>query len=165
MFRLLSTHYLLYFKKLVCPYCKSEKLKVVDKRESNEHSIRRRRECEECRKRFTTYERIERVTLNVLKRSGNVEEFDREKLKRGIMKAVNKRSIPEERIDELINDIESTLMCKDTQLIRSVEIGEMVLKRLTVIDKLGALLFASVYKEFQSLEDVQKELERLSKNK
>lgn len=81
------------------------------------------------------------------------------------MKAVNKRSIPEERIDELINDIESTLMCKDTQLIRSVEIGEMVLKRLTQVDKLGALLFASVYKEFQSLEDVQKELERLSKNK
>lgn len=81
------------------------------------------------------------------------------------MKAVNKRSIPEERIDELINDIESTLMCKDTQLIRSVEIGEMVLKRLTQIDKLGALLFASVYKEFQRLEDVQKELERLSKNK
>lgn len=150
---------------MVCPYCKSEKLKVVDKRESNEHSIRRRRECEECKKRFTTYERIERVTLNVLKRSGNVEEFDREKLKRGIMKAVNKRSIPEERIDELINDIESTLMCKDTQLIRSVEIGEMVLKRLTQIDKLGALLFASVYKEFQRLEDVQKELERLSKNK
>lgn len=148
---------------MVCPYCKSENLKVVDKRESSESSIRRRRECEQCQKRFTTYERIERVTLNVLKRDGRVEEFDRDKLKRGIMKAVNKRNIPVEIIDDLINDIESSLMSCEKQLMRSVDIGEMVLKRLTKIDKLGALLFASVYKEFKSLEDVQDELERLSK--
>lgn|SRR5690606_1795322 len=148
---------------MVCPYCKSPNLKVVDKRESSESSIRRRRECENCSKRFTTYERIERVTLNVLKRDGSVEEFDREKMKRGIMKAINKRGIPIDTIDELISDIEQTLMSHDTQLIRSVDIGEMVLKRLTKIDKLGALLFASVYKEFKSLEDVQEELARLSK--
>lgn len=150
---------------MICPYCKSTELKVVDKRESSDRSIRRRRECESCRKRFTTYERIEKVTLNVLKRDGSVEEFDREKLKRGILKAVSKRGIPEDRIDEIISDIEQSLMAKDTQLIRSVDIGEMVLKRLTKTDKLGALLFASVYKEFQSLEDVQAELERLSKKK
>jgi transcriptional repressor NrdR len=148
---------------MVCPYCKSENLKVVDKRESSESSIRRRRECEQCQKRFTTYERIERVTLNVLKRDGRVEEFDRDKLKRGIMKAVSKRNIPVEIIDDLINDIESSLMSCEKQLMRSVDIGEMVLKRLTKIDKLSALLFASVYKEFKSLEDVQDELERLSK--
>jgi transcriptional repressor NrdR len=148
-----------------CPYCRSEKLKVVDKRESNEMSIRRRRQCENCQKRFTTYERIERVTLNVLKRDGSVEDFDREKLKRGLMKAISKRGIPEDTINELISDIEQNLMNKETQLIRSVDIGEMVLKRLTKIDKLAALLFASVYKEFQSLEQVQAELERLSKKK
>lgn len=150
---------------MICPYCKSLELKVVDKRESSELSIRRRRECEDCHKRFTTYERIEKVTLNVLKRDGSVEEFDRDKLKRGIMKAVNKRGIPEDRINEIINDIEQNLMSKETQLIRSVDIGEMVLKRLTKTDKLGALLFASVYKEFQSLEEVQNELERLTKKK
>ena len=174
VYRLVSTHNKLCFliiklrKKrylMVCPYCRSEKLKVVDKRESSESSVRRRRRCEDCKKRFTTYERIERVTLNVLKRNGKVEEFDREKLKRGIMKAVSKRNVPQDQIDEVIKDIEHSLMNKETQLIRSVDIGEMVLKRLTKIDKLAALLFASVYKEFKSLEEVQNELERLSRTK
>jgi transcriptional repressor NrdR len=148
---------------MICPYCKFQNLRVVDKRDSSELAIRRRRECEKCGKRFTTYERVETVLLNVLKRDGKVEEFDREKLKRGIMKAMSKRHIPESQIDEIIADIEHNLMNCDKQIIRSVDIGEMVLKKLTTIDKLGALLFAAVYKEFQSLEDVQNELERLSK--
>lgn len=151
---------------MICPYCKSEKIKVVDKRDNNEtNTIRRRRECEECHKRFTTYERIEKVLLNVLKRDGRVEEFDREKLKRGIMKAVKKRAIPEDTIDDLIDDIENTLMVKEEQIIRSVDIGQMVLKKLSKIDKLGALLFAAVYKEFESLEDVEKELKKLNGTK
>jgi transcriptional repressor NrdR len=150
---------------MVCPYCKSEELKVVDKRNCAEASIRRRRECEKCAKRFTTYERIERVTLNVLKRDGRVQEFDREKLKRGILKAVSKRGVPENMIDEMIFDIESNLMGRDAQTIDVKEIGQMVLKRLTHIDKLAALLFAAVYKDFQKLEDVHNELQRLEKLK
>jgi transcriptional repressor NrdR len=148
---------------MVCPYCKSEELKVVDKRNCAEASIRRRRECEKCAKRFTTYERIERVTLNVLKRDGRVQEFDREKLKRGILKAVSKRGVPENMIDEMIFDIESNLMGRDAQTIDVKEIGQMVLIRLTQIDKLAALLFAAVYKYFQKLEDVHNELQRLEK--
>lgn len=149
---------------MTCPYCKSEKIKVVDKRDNHEtNTIRRRRECEDCHKRFTTYERIEKVLLNIIKRDGRVEEFDREKLKRGIMKAVKKRALPEESIEEIISDIENTLMVKEEQLIRSVDIGQMVLKKLSKIDKLGALLFAAVYKEFESLEDVERELKRLNK--
>jgi transcriptional repressor NrdR len=148
---------------MVCPYCKSEELKVVDKRNCAEASIRRRRECEKCAKRFTTYERIERVTLNVLKRDGRVQEFDREKLKRGILKAVSKRGVPENMIDEMIFDIESNLMGRDAQTIDVKEIGQMVLIRLTQIDKLAALLFAAVYKDFQKLEDVHNELQRLEK--
>lgn len=144
-----------------CPYCKSNKLKVVDKRDCTETSIRRRRECEECGKRFTTYERIERITLNVLKRSGKIEEFDREKLKRGILKAVSKRDIPEETLDDMIFDIESNLMVREKQAVETKEIGLMVLKRLTQIDKLAALLFAAVYKDFNKLEDVHAELLRL----
>ncbi|MEO6728896.1 MAG: transcriptional regulator NrdR [Candidatus Dojkabacteria bacterium] len=144
-----------------CPYCKSEKLRVVDKRDCNETSIRRRRECESCQKRFTTYERIERITLNVLKRSSKVEEFDREKLKRGILKAVSKRNISEDIIDEMIFDIETNLMSRDKQAIETKEIGSMVLQRLTKIDKLAALLFAAVYKDFNKLEDVHSELLRL----
>src|SRR5260221_8541024 len=148
-----------------CPYCKNNCTRVIDKRDSSETTTRRRRECEKCKKRFTTYERIETVTLNVLKRDGRVQEFDREKLKRGIMKAVNKRHIPEEQIDDMILDIEQKLMINEKQMIRTVDIGEMVLSKLTKIDKLGALLFAAVYKEFSSLEDVQSEMERLSKKR
>jgi len=148
---------------MVCPYCKNAETKVVDKRDSSNTTTRRRRECESCGKRFTTYERVENISLNVVKRAGKVEEFDREKIKRGIMKAVSKRGIPEITIDELVTEIEQALMNSETQLIRTVDIGEMVLKKLTKIDKLAALLFASVYKEFESLEQVQKELLRLEK--
>ncbi|CAG1020572.1 Transcriptional repressor NrdR [Patescibacteria group bacterium] len=147
---------------MICPYCKSDCTRVIDKRESGNNATRRRRECEKCKKRFTTYERVENVILNVLKRDGRVQEFDREKLKRGILKATSKRNIPEEIVDDMIADIEQRLMMSDKQIIRSVDIGEMVLKKLTKIDKLSALLFAAVYKEFKSLEDVQRELSRLS---
>mgnify|MGYP001491080216 FL=1 len=148
---------------MICPYCKSNCTRVIDKRESGTTATRRRRECEKCKKRFTTYERVENVILNILKRDGRIQEFDREKLKRGISKATSKRHVPEEIVDELISDIEQKLMVSDKQVIKSTEIGEMVLKKLTKIDKLSALLFAAVYKEFKSLEDVQKELERLEK--
>ncbi len=148
---------------MICPYCKSNCTRVIDKRESGTTATRRRRECEKCKKRFTTYERVENVILNILKRDGRVQEFDREKLKRGISKATSKRHVPEEIVDDLISDIEQKLMVSEKQIIKSTEIGEMVLKKLTKIDKLSALLFAAVYKEFTSLEDVQKELERLEK--
>ncbi len=150
---------------MICPYCKSTNLKVVDKRDNNDtNATRRRRECEDCSKRFTTYERIEKVLLNVEKRDGRVEEFDREKLKRGIMKAVKKRNISDEKLENLIDNIEQNLMNKENQTVKSTDIGKLVLKELNKVDKLGALLFAAVYKEFESLEDVQEELSRLSKS-
>ena len=148
---------------MICPFCKSNCTRVIDKRESGSTATRRRRECEKCKKRFTTYERVENVILNILKRDGRVQEFDREKLKRGISKATSKRHVPEEVVEDVIAEIEQKLMTSEKQIIKSSEIGEMVLKRLTKIDKLSALLFAAVYKEFQSLEDVQHELERLEK--
>ena len=151
---------------MFCPFCKSEDTKVVDKRDNSETGVtRRRRECLGCSKRFTTYERIENIILNVKKRDGTHEEFNREKLKMGIMKAVKKREIPESKIDELIKEIEHKLMSCDADEITAVNIGEMVLRGLTKIDKLGALLFAAVYREFDTLEDVQEELNRLSTDK
>lgn len=148
---------------MFCPFCKSEDTKVVDKRDNGETNVtRRRRECINCKKRFTTYERIENIILNVRKRDGRVEEFDREKLKRAILKAVKKRDIPTDKIDELISEIEQKLMNSDKQEIPSKDIGELVLRGLTKIDKLGALLFAAVYKDLKTLEDVQSELDRLS---
>jgi len=114
---------------MICPYCKQSQTRVVDKRDNEEtNTTRRRRECEKCHKRFTTYERIEKVLLNVEKRNGRIEEFDREKVKRGIMKAVAKRSIPEEKINEIIEKIEQKLLTGNRQIVKTKEIGQMVLK-------------------------------------
>ena len=143
-----------------CPYCNSKKTKVVDKRDNNDTNVtRRRRECEECEKRFTTYERIENVLIMVKKRNGATEEFDREKLKRGIMKAISKRDLPEDDVNEMIGKIERKILGSGRDRIDSVEIGKISLKELSKLDELGALLFAAVYKEFKSLEDVKKELD------
>jgi transcriptional repressor NrdR len=150
-----------------CPYCKSKNTKVVDKRDNEDtNTTRRRRECEECKKRFTTYERIEKVLQYVVKRDGSLEEYDRNKIKLGIMKAVKKRTISEEDIEKLIDTIENKIMNSDASAttVQAIDIGKYVLQELTKIDKLGAILFASVYKEFQSLEDLQKELEKYSKS-
>ena len=148
---------------MICPFCKSTKTKVVDKRDNNSNSsIRRRRECLSCLKRFTTYERIQSVCLNVIKRSGKVEDFDREKLKRGILTAIKKRRIQESLIDNLINDIENSLLNSKTTYIKSIEIGDLVLEKLKEIDKVGYLLYASVYKDFKNLNDFQKAINELN---
>lgn len=147
---------------MFCPFCHCEETRVVDKRDNNETGVtRRRRECQNCTKRFTTYERIETISLNVHKRSGKIEEFDREKLKKGITKAIKKRQIPEKVIDELIDDIELKLMNRKSREIKSTEIGKMVLTRLKKIDKIGYLLFASVYRDFNTIEDFETALKEL----
>jgi len=147
---------------MFCPFCHSEDTKVVDKRDNNETGVtRRRRECISCERRFTTYERIETISLNVVKRSGKIEEFDREKLKRGIIKAVKKRKIPEETIDHLIDDIELKLLNRRSSEVKTTEIGEMVLTRLKKLDTIGYLLFASVYRDFDSIEDFETALSEL----
>ena len=154
---LCHTHNRLYIMK--CPYCQINKSKVVDKRDNLETGVtRRRRECLSCFKRFTTYERIENINLNVIKRNGRIEEFDREKLKKGILKAIKKRPITENQLDELINDIELKLLNFKTTEINSTEIGQMILDRLKKIDKVAYLLFASVYKNFCSIEDFKREI-------
>jgi len=145
-----------------CPYCQTNKSKVVDKRDNQYTGVtRRRRECLSCQKRYTTYERIENIDLNVIKRNGKVEEFDREKLKRGILKAVKKRPITEEQIEEIIDDIEYKLLNRKSTEIKSTEIGNMVLTRLKKIDKVAYLLFASVYKDFCCIDDFKKEIQDL----
>lgn len=147
---------------MICPFCLSKKSKVVDKRDNPDTGVtRRRRECLKCHKRSTTYERIETINLNVIKRNGKIEEFDREKLKRGILKAVKKRNINEADIDELINDIEAKLMCRKSTEIKATEIGEMVLTRLKKIDTVGYLLFASVYRDFNCIGDFENAITEL----
>jgi transcriptional repressor NrdR len=144
---------------MFCPFCHSEETKVVDKRDNNDTGVtRRRRECINCSRRFTTYERIETISLNVIKRSGKIEEFDRDKLKRGISKAIKKRGIPEDKIDQLIDDIELKLLNRKNGEVKTTEIGEMVLTRLKRLDTIGYLLFASVYRDFNSIDDFERAL-------
>ncbi|PIR62591.1 MAG: transcriptional regulator NrdR [Candidatus Pacebacteria bacterium CG10_big_fil_rev_8_21_14_0_10_42_12] len=145
-----------------CPYCDTDETSVIDSREAEDQTtIRRRRRCSVCEKRFTTYERIEGIELKVLKKDGVKEDFSREKLQRGIMKATWKRPIPMSAVNELLDDVERRLRCKESSEVKSWEVGNLVLNRLKKLDKLSYLLFASVYRDFDSLEDFEEELSRL----
>ncbi|MEI6887263.1 MAG: transcriptional regulator NrdR [bacterium] len=148
-----------------CPYCKSKITKVVDKRDSDDLPVtRRRRECLLCTKRFTTYERIENIELEVIKKSGRAEPFDRTKLRTGIARAV-KKNISAEQIDELVEKIELRLMGLSATSIHTNDIGRIVMEELFKLDKLSYLRFASVYKDFKSLDDFESEILRINSEK
>lgn len=148
-----------------CPYCHHEETKVLDKRETDESlATRRRRECLSCEKRFTTYERIE-TDLIVIKKDNRREKFSREKLKSGIIKAIEKRPISLEQVDQIIDNIEATLRSKNSSEISSTLIGELVMRRLKTLDKVAYIRFASVYKEFEDPSSFLEEIKILTKNK
>ncbi|MBI5389469.1 transcriptional repressor NrdR [Candidatus Woesearchaeota archaeon] len=145
-----------------CPYCGSPENKVVDKRgTSDEIATRRRRECLACEKRFTTYERIESVELLVIKKDGSRQQFDRNKIKHGIVRACEKRPISADQINRVVDEIESELRTKETTEISSAEIGEIVMNKLRDMDKIAYIRFASVYREFTDLKSFEKELKNL----
>ncbi len=145
-----------------CPYCKSIDTRVLDSRSSDEgDAIRRRRECDDCSRRFTTYERIEEVPLWVVKKDGRRELFDREKLLRGIMKACEKRRATLETISALVDDIERTLKDAPRSEVPSVEIGRLVMGHLRTVDKVAYIRFASVYREFKDVGEILTCLEEL----
>jgi transcriptional repressor NrdR len=147
-----------------CPYCSKRQTFVVDSRDTNDgDSIRRRRQCKKCKRRFTTYEKVEVLDLKVVKKNGDKESFDREKIKRGLIKATFKRPISVEQIDNLIQDVVQDLCQKETKEIKSWEIGNMVIERLKKIDNLSYLLFATIYRDFSSIEEFERELEKLKK--
>ena len=147
-----------------CPYCFHEETKVVDKRETEELDVtRRRRECLKCKKRFTTYERVESLDLAILKKDGRREAFDREKLKRGIIKACEKRPVSYEQIEALIDKLEAELRKLKSKEVPSKLIGEKVMNGLKKLDKIAYIRFASVYRSFADVTDFQKELKDLIK--
>ena len=148
-----------------CPYCHNDNTNVLESRVTDEGgTMRRRRECIKCGKRFTTYERAEGVDIKVVKKSGKIEDFDREKLRRGIMKATWKRPVTMEQIEEMVDEVERILRRKTTTEVRSWEIGNLVINRLKKIDPLAYLLFASVYREFESLKDFEEEIKKLQES-
>lgn len=145
-----------------CPYCQHLESKVIDSRYTEGHTcIRRRRECLECAERFTTYERLEDVPLMVVKKNGERELFDRNKLLKGLMKACEKRPISQDKLDMMVSHIEKELRNDMKQEVTSVEIGELVMKGLKKIDEVAYVRFASVYRQFKDVNKFKQELERL----
>jgi len=150
-----------------CPYCVSQDTGVIESRDAEDGQVvRRRRQCEKCKKRFTTYERVGNIDLKVVKKDGLIEDFERDKLERGIRKACWKRPIGDEEIEHLVDEVEVKLLNRKTTEVPSTDIGKMVMTRLKKLDLVAYLRFASVYLDVETLGDFErvlkeaKELER-----
>lgn len=145
---------------MICPYCDCAETRVVDSRDSGA-DIRRRRECEECARRFTTYERVEVKTLTVVKQDGRREEFSRDKLRASLSKACAKRPLSVGRLQSVADDIEARLSGLGKAELPTRTIGEMVMERLATLDRVAYIRFASVYRDFQDIQSFKAEVDAL----
>jgi transcriptional repressor NrdR len=146
---------------LQCPYCNYKESKVIDSRHTDIESIRRRRECESCKKRFTTYEKIELIPIMVVKKDNSRESFDRNKIKNGILKSSEKRPVSMEQIEDIIMYIENDINRKGISEIQSDTIGEMVMDKLKDVDEVAYVRFASVYRQFKDINTFVTELKTI----
>lgn len=147
-----------------CPFCGKENTKVIDSRPSDDDtSIRRRRQCDACRKRFTTYENVEAIPLVVIKKDLTREPYDRTKLEAGLFRSCHKRPISMEQIRNLLDEIESAIFEQEKKEISTTIIGEMVLEHLKPLDAVAYIRFASVYREFEDIETFMEEIRKLQK--
>lgn len=149
-----------------CPFCNYADTKVIDSRGQDDNSvIRRRRLCESCGKRFTTYERIDMIPVTVIKRDGTREIFDKNKLLGGILKSCNKRPVTAKQIETLVDDIKNTLTGSGEREVHSKDIGNMVMERLKELDEVAYVRFASVYRQFKDINTFIDELEKMLNEK
>jgi transcriptional repressor NrdR len=149
-----------------CPFCGFENDKVVDSRESKEaDSIRRRRECLKCGKRFTTYERIDEIPYMVVKKDGRREKFDRQKVLNGLLRACEKRPVPISKLEQIVNEAESFVIESAERERKTSELGELIMNRLRRYDKVAYVRFASVYLDFKDVKEFMNELKDLVKAK
>jgi transcriptional repressor NrdR len=146
-----------------CPYCGSENLKTLETRDSPENTVRRRKECADCGKRFTTYEYVETVELMVRKKDDRLERFDLNNIIRGLQKACEKRPITMEQIRELAEHVRQDLMLSGKDEVSSREIGDLVMKYLKNLDRIAYIRFASVYRQFEEPEDFRRVLQEVKK--
>jgi len=150
---------------MLCPFCNNSETKVVDSRDTNEGKItRRRRECEKCSARFSTYEEVELLRLTVVKKNGEKTEYDKTKIATGVRRALVKRPVTPERVAKLLGDIEYAIHGLEKTEVTTREIGKIVLKKLRELDEVAYVRFASVYKSFGSIESFKKELDMLESN-
>ena len=145
-----------------CPFCGFSNDKVVDSRESKEaDSIRRRRECLKCEKRFTTYERIDEIPYMVVKKDGRREKFDRQKILNGLLRACEKRPVPIGKLEQIVNEAESFVLESAERERKTSELGELIMSQLKEIDTVAYIRFASVYRDFKDVREFKEELEQL----
>ena len=147
-----------------CPYCGSKDTEVVETRDSDDlETIRRRRACLACEKRFTTYERVENINLVVIKKDGRREQFNRDKLKGGILRSCEKTKITVDDIERIVTEIERELRTQDSVEVESKKIGQLVSNKLKKLDKVAYIRFSSVFKRFVDVEDFENEVKKLIK--
>lgn len=147
-----------------CPYCGKDNTRVIDSRPADDgDSIRRRRECDECHKRFTTYEKVEMIPMIVIKKDNNRETYDRAKVEGGVFRACHKRPVSAAQIEAMIDDVESSIFSKEEREISSRQIGEMVMEKLKDLDSVAYVRFASVYREFKDVNTFMDELKKMLK--
>lgn len=145
-----------------CPFCEKSDTKVIDSRQTDDgHAIRRRRECENCNKRFTTYEKVEEMILMVIKKDGSREAFDRSKIMNGIVKACEKRPVPVAEIEAVVDEIERGLNNMMEKEVESSFIGELIMEKLRDMDEVAYVRFASVYRQFTDINTFVSEIEKL----
>ena len=143
-----------------CPFCSNDNTKVIDSRPTDVGEIRRRRQCEKCDRRFTTYERVETIPLMVVKKDDTREPYDREKVKSGIMRSCHKRPVSAAQIDSMTDSVENAIYNMDKKEIRTSDIGELVMQQLKEVDEVAYVRFASVYREFKDVETFMDELKK-----
>jgi transcriptional repressor NrdR len=149
---------------MLCPFCSHSETKVIDSRDTNDGKItRRRRECEKCQSRFSTYEEVELLRLSVVKKNGKKEEYDKHKLEHSIRKALAKRPVTDEKVAKLMGDIELAIRALEKSEVTTREIGKIILAKLKELDEVAYVRFASVYKSFGSIESFKKELDSFDK--
>ena len=145
-----------------CPYCNQENTRVIDSRPAEDNnSIRRRRECDECGKRFTTYEKVETIPLIIIKKDNNRETYDRGKIEAGVLRACHKRPVSANQITALVNEVENEIFAMEDKEIPSRVIGEIVMNKLKDLDEVAYVRFASVYREFKDINTFMDELKSM----
>lgn len=147
-------------RRMRCPFCKRDNDRVTDSRASDEgYAIRRRRECLSCKRRYTTYERLEEDVIKVVKKDGAREPFNREKIRQGLERACWKRAVPSEQLEKIVVEVENEVLTSFETEIESRRLGEMVMERLALVDQVAYVRFASVYREFKDASDFVQELQ------
>lgn len=146
-----------------CPYCGKENTRVIDSRPTDDSSIRRRRQCDECGKRFTTYEKVETLPLIVVKKDNNREPYDREKIVAGIVRSCHKRPISMKQINDMVDDIEGQIFNMEEKEIPTTTIGSIVMNKLKDLDEVAYVRFASVYREFKDVNTFMDEIKKILK--